>query len=159
MIRTLKSYYESNQDAIAANYSLFETTPTTFLVDDTCKTTNLQKQMIRHVENYLPEKQCLKNLWLVKPEGLNRGRGIEVFNNLKDIMRFIGAKNPKVRYVVQKYIEKPLLYYGRKFDIRVWALYTEDDKVYFCKRGYIRTSSDEFTTKISDNKAVHLTNN
>ena len=159
LIRTLKIYYESNPDAVAANYWVFETTPTTFLVDDSWKTTNLQKQMIKHVENYLPEKQWLKNLWLVKPEGLNRGRGIEVFNNLKDIMKFVGAKNPRVRYVVQKYIEKPLLYYGRKFDIRVWALYTEDDKVYFWKRGYIRTSSDEFTTKISDNKAVHLTNN
>lgn len=130
------------------------------MVDDRITNTQLQKILIRHVEKILPEKQTLKNLWLVKPEGLNRGRGIEVFNSFKDIMNFIGAKNPKVKYVIQKYIEKPLLYYGRKFDIRVWALYTGDDqRIYYYKRGYLRTSSDEFTTKINDNKAVHLTNN
>ena len=160
LIRTLKKYYGFNQDAIDAKYTVFHTTPTTFLVDDTLSSTNLQKNLIRHVEKYLPEKHWLKNLWLVKPEGLNRGRGIEVFNSLKDIMSFIGAKNLNMRYVVQKYIERPMLYHGRKFDIRVWAIYTGDDsRVYFYKRGYIRTSSDEFTTKINDNKAVHLTNN
>lgn len=75
---------------------------------------------------------------------MNRGRGIEVFNNLKDIMNFVGTKNPRARYVVQKYIERPMLYHGRKFDIRVWALFTGDEKVYYYKRGYLRTSSDEF---------------
>lgn len=116
--------------------------------------------LIRHNEKVLPGKQCAKGLWLVKPEGLNRGKGIEVFNNTKDIMNFIGGKNPRSRYVIQKYIERPLLYKLRKFDIRVWALYTgDDDRIYYYKRGYLRTSSDEFTTRINDNKAVHLTNN
>lgn len=111
------------------------------------------------MEKILPDKHCQNNLWLVKPEGLNRGRGIEVYNNIKDIMNFIGAKSMKSRYVIQKYIEKPMLYHQRKFDIRIWAIFTGNNKVFFYKRGYVRTSSDEFTHKISDNKAVHLTNN
>jgi hypothetical protein len=32
LIRSLKSYYDWNKEAKAAGYSVFETTPTTFLV-------------------------------------------------------------------------------------------------------------------------------
>lgn len=35
--------------------------------------------------------------------------------------------------LLQKYLEMPLLYKGRKFDIRVWVLYTHKDTVYAFK--------------------------
>lgn len=60
-------------------------------------------------------------------------------------------------WVVQKYIEKPLLYRGRKFDIRVWALVTEDYRIYYYKEGYLRTSSHDYNTGDKKN-TVHLTN-
>ncbi len=47
-------------------------------------------------------------------------------------------------FVIQKYIEKPLLIGNRKFDIRIWVLVTQDMDVYIFKEGYIRTSSEEF---------------
>ena len=34
-------------------------------------------------------------------------------------------------FVIQKYIEKPYLYCGRKFDIRVWVLISNDMSLYF----------------------------
>lgn len=43
-------------------------------------------------------------------------------------------------FVIQKYIEMPLLIWKRKFDIRVWVLVTYDLKVYFFQEGYLRTS-------------------
>ena len=43
--------------------------------------------------------------------------------------------------IIQKAIEKPLLYHKRKFDIRVWALVTGNLEIYFYKTPYIRTSS------------------
>lgn len=58
-------------------------------------------------------------------------------------------------------MERPLLCGGRKFDIRVWVLFTHELKVYFFRQGYIRTSSFNFTVnedKIAD-LSVHLTNN
>ena len=64
-------------------------------------------------------------------------------------------------FIVQKYLDKPLLISGRKFDIRVWVLFTHDLKVYFFPQGYIRTSSYKYNTdekSINDNN-IHLTNN
>lgn len=64
-------------------------------------------------------------------------------------------------FIIQKYIERPLLICNRKFDIRVWVLYDQDANLYFFKEGYIRTSSSEYgiDTQNIDNAAVHLTNN
>jgi hypothetical protein len=59
---------------------------------------------------------------------------------------------------VQKYIEKPLLFKGRKFDIRVWALATGRKELFYYKFGYLRTSSFGYSTGAKDNY-IHLTNN
>jgi hypothetical protein len=61
-------------------------------------------------------------------------------------------------FIVQKYIESPLLLDGRKFDIRLWVLITHEHKCYLFKEGYIRTSSYEFTLDKIEHPFVHLTN-
>ena len=43
-------------------------------------------------------------------------------------------------FVLQKYIERPLLISERKFDIRLWVLVTPEHKCYYFKEGYIRMS-------------------
>lgn len=47
----------------------------------------------------------------------------------------------------------------RKFDIRVWALVTDELHVYFFKEGYIRTSTEVYSTQDISNYFIHLTNN
>ena len=51
-----------------------------------------------------------------------------------------------------------MLIHNRKFDIRCWALVTDELKLYFFKEGYIRTSASEFTMdqKSIEKKDVHL---
>jgi hypothetical protein len=63
--------------------------------------------------------------------------------------------------VIQKYIEKPLLYNERKFDIRVWALLDQEMTLFYFKEWYIRLSSEKFSLNDKDleNQFVHLTNN
>ena len=63
-------------------------------------------------------------------------------------------------FIIQKYIESPLLIKSRKFDIRMWVLVTGEMDVYLFREGYIRTSSSPFIIdyKNIDDKFVHLTN-
>lgn len=67
----------------------------------------------------------------------------------------------KRSYIIQKYIEKPLLYKSRKFDIRCYSLMVTINgnlQGYWYTDGYLRTSSREFTLKNVNNRFVHLTN-
>ena len=64
-------------------------------------------------------------------------------------------------FVIQKYIERPLLIDQRKFDIRLWVLISFDGRCYLFREGYIRTSSSKFTLTQESimQPFVHLTNN
>lgn len=111
----------------------------------------------------IPEKHCKNNQWILKPAALNQGRGIGLFSKIRDIVNFLGEQPPDSQWVVQKYIERPLLYRKRKFDVRMWALVHIQDNpehfdIYFFKEGYLRTSSREYDLDDED-LTTHLTNN
>lgn len=143
----------------------------------------------KHLPTELPDTYnsgC--NLWLLKPAEYNRGQGINLFNKLSTLEHYLkcskrgsdnqktdassGRKSPKAsssssnivysrKFVVQKYIERPLLIEGRKFDARVWVLVDQEMNLYIFKESYLRLSSEGFNldeTRIED-KYVHLTNN
>ena len=59
--------------------------------------------------------------------------------------------------IIQKYIENPLLYFGRKFDIRIWVLLTHDLKIYVFEEGHLKCCSVNYDLN-SDNTFCHLTN-
>ena len=61
------------------------------------------------------------------------------------------------RIIIQKYIENPLLYKGRKFDMRIWVLLTHTMKVYVFKEGHLKTCSIEYNLNSKDAYA-HITN-
>ena len=71
------------------------------------------------------------------------------------------ASTGNVAWVVQRYIEYPMLLKGRrKFDIRMWVLVDSDFRVYMHESGVLRTTSLPFTTdadKLGDD-FVHLSN-
>jgi len=67
----------------------------------------------------------------------------------------------KKTFIVQRYIERPLLYNKRKFDIRCYMLITSINnnlKAYWYQEGYIRTSCKEFNLEDTECKFIHLTN-
>ena len=61
------------------------------------------------------------------------------------------------KIILQKYIEKPLLYNGRKFDMRTWVLLTHDRKIYLFKEGHLKATSCAYDINNKD-PFVHLTN-
>ena len=62
------------------------------------------------------------------------------------------------KIIVQKYIEKPLCYYGRKCDMRVWVLLTQGMKVFVFKEGHLKTCSEKFDLNNRKDSFVHITN-
>jgi tubulin---tyrosine ligase len=62
---------------------------------------------------------------------------------------------------VQKYLEKPLLISGRKFDVRAFAMLTSTNGVlkgYMYRDCYFRTSSKPFDLSNLQSRFIHLTN-
>jgi len=167
LIRSLQTYYDSNEAAKREGYSVFDTTPTTFVIAKNSED-NLNLNMFMHrfkelsrggsKRERVPQKHCEQNMWLVKPAAMNQGRGIEIFRNMKEINDFIFLRNQSNAYwVIQKYVEKPYLFFGRKFDIRMWVVLTEDFRIYIYREGYVRTSSSNYNLR-DKNNYVHLTN-
>ena len=61
------------------------------------------------------------------------------------------------KIIIQKYIEKPFLYKGRKCDIRIWVLITHKMKVYIFKEGHLKASSLNYNKDDFDS-FIHITN-
>ena len=61
------------------------------------------------------------------------------------------------KIILQKYIENPLLYNGRKFDVRLWVLLTHKMEIYMFKEGHLKATSFNYTSDNTD-LYIHLTN-
>ncbi len=113
------------------------------------------------------------SIWIVKPAAsTNRGCGIQVCHGLDNVVNAISTPSKsalnnrltrKYGFIVQKYIERPLLIYNRKFDLRVYVLFTIHKntlETYMYNEPYVRTSSVPYSIdkKTISNKMMHLTN-
>ena len=59
--------------------------------------------------------------------------------------------------IMQKYLDRPLLYNRRKFDIRCFVLVDSNLNVFFCKEGHLKGSSELYDLN-NTNKLIHITN-
>jgi hypothetical protein len=95
------------------------------------------------------------NIWIMKPVGMSRGRGITLIDDIVDV----AYASPTV---IQKYITNPLLYDGFKFDLRLYVLVTSFNplEAFIYREGLARFGSRRFSTTSTNLKdhQVHLTN-
>lgn len=130
----------------------------------------------REYSMFVEEFKKVGGVWIMKPIGSAQGKGIFLFTRLNEISEwktdFKGYKpgptapkggNDEVEaYVVQKYLQYPLLVGGKKFDMRLYALVTSFSplKVYQYRRGFARFTNSRYSSDIQDiyNGFVHLTN-
>ncbi|KAG0178695.1 hypothetical protein DFQ28_003943 [Apophysomyces sp. BC1034] len=83
-------------------------------------TYNVVSQLSECVGNYLDnEDQSKDNLWIIKPWNFARGLEISISTSLPEIIRQHDSSTPKI---AQRYLTKPCLYNGKKFDLRYIVL-------------------------------------
>ena len=59
--------------------------------------------------------------------------------------------------IIQKYLDNPLLYNNRKFDIRCFVLVDYNLNLYYFKEGHLKASSELYNIN-ENNKFIHITN-
>lgn len=108
-----------------------------------------------------------KPIWIMKPISKSQGRGIFLFKDLKDIHDW--KRDGKDRksgedeietYIVQRYIERPLLIGGKKFDMRIYVLVTSyvPLRAWVYREGFARFSGTRYSIDHIEDTFVHLTN-
>ncbi|CAG9793454.1 unnamed protein product [Diatraea saccharalis] len=102
------------------------------------------------------EKYAANNeKWIIKPPASARGTGIKVVSRWTQI--------PKKRpVVVQRYVSKPYLINGSKFDMRLYVLVTSVHplRIYLYKDGLARFASVKYNDELAslNDRYMHLTN-
>ncbi|CAO1384279.1 unnamed protein product [Diamesa serratosioi] len=119
------------------------------------------KDIVSKIDSCWPhtKRDGYQNLWIVKPSNLSRGIGIKVLNYDFKVLNHI-RNHPTHNFLVQKYIETPLLIHNTKFDIRFYFLTVirkQSVEIWMYKNCYLRFSSVEFTLN-NLHESIHLTN-
>uniref|UniRef100_A0A336L6M1 CSON005253 protein n=1 Tax=Culicoides sonorensis TaxID=179676 RepID=A0A336L6M1_CULSO len=123
--------------------------------DYICQVTLLAEEIRRRWK--INRHDGLRNIWLLKPCNSSQGQGIILCNDRKKIEQHL---NGRVKFVIQKYIEVPLLCYNTKFDIRSYFMILVDQthvRLFIHPVCSVKLASCEFS--LDDlNESIHITN-
>lgn len=94
--------------------------------------------------------------YIAKPASSSQGRGIFIIQDLQNL-------NELGDYIIQKYIESPLLIDDLKFDMRVYVLVTGCDplRIFIHREGLARFATEKYKKPSANNideVCMHLTN-
>ncbi|KAG8011505.1 putative tubulin polyglutamylase TTLL2, partial [Nibea albiflora] len=125
--------------------SLYDFSPTAFI---------LPNDYTRFLAEYNRLRQAGPSVyWICKPVDLSRGRGIFIFEDIKDLVYDCSV-------IVQRYISSPLLISGYKFDLRIYVCVKSFHPltVYVHQEGLVRFATEKYNLSSLHNTYAHLTN-
>jgi len=107
-------------------------------------------------------KKCPNSIWIMKPAAKARGIGIFMVSKLSQLRKWSTKSAGGDPYVISKYVDRPLLIGGKKFDLRLYVLVTSYRplQVFFYREGFARFCNENYSHDFSDkdNHFMHLTN-
>ncbi len=132
---------------IAFGTALYDFSPAAFILPNEYK-----KFLGVYTRNRMTDrgKSCY---WICKPVDLSRGRGIFLFEDIKDLVYDSSV-------IVQRYISNPLLISGYKFDLRIYVCVKSFSPlvIYMHQEGLVRFATEKYTLASLESLYSHLTN-
>ncbi|KAH0653127.1 hypothetical protein KY290_031414 [Solanum tuberosum] len=107
-------------------------------------TYNLETQLSQLIGDFhVREREKLDNLWILKPWNMARTIDTTINSNLSAIIRLMET-GPKI---CQKYIEHPVLFKGRKFDLRYTVLVRSMNplEIFLAEVFWVRLANNTYT--------------
>ena len=100
-----------------------------------------------------------KKTWICKPSKGAQGDGLQLINELWEVSGLL----QKTEYIIQEYVEKPLLVNKKKFDLRLYIIVYGVDPMtaYLCDEGMARFCTVDYEQPSAKNKKndfMHLSN-
>ncbi|XP_063758700.1 probable tubulin polyglutamylase TTLL2 [Eleginops maclovinus] len=124
--------------------SLYDFSPTAFI---------LPNDYTRFLSEYNRLSRGPSLYWICKPVDLSRGRGIFVFEDIRELVYDCSV-------IVQQYVSNPLLISGYKFDLRIYVCVKSFRPltVYIHQEGLVRFATEKYNLSSLHNLYAHLTN-
>ncbi|KAL3156286.1 hypothetical protein ABBQ32_012558 [Trebouxia sp. C0010 RCD-2024] len=98
--------------------------------------------------------------WIAKPSITNQATGICIFDRVSHLVTALHANEDLREWVLQRYIERPLLVGKRKFHLRAYVLCVGSLKAYVYSQVLALFAGQPYDTELQDlgNLDAHLTN-
>ena len=175
MVRTLVAYYQ-RRPQLRPMRSLHEYLPVTFILTPLAPSRRLTPAVFTDEREAMIDAMKTANdddpngtvsSWIAKCSNGCHGDGIKIVRatagGLRDLLAYIDGFSDGISWVVCRYIDRPLLYRQRKFDLRVWVLLMEDGRVYMHRDLVMRLSSVPYnpaliTTDTKEGRLANITN-
>mgnify|MGYP003682035655 FL=1 len=108
--------------------------------------------------NYLKNVLKSSKKYIIKPENGLSIKGVTIINDYTSLYNEIKNSQYKCNWILQDYVENPLLYNGRKFHFRIYVLLVRDSyelKVHMYNKGFMYFANKKYKINSIDNES-HL---
>ena len=96
-------------------------------------------------------------VYIVKPENSLSRTGVGVVRNYLELMSHLDHYSDYQEWIIQDYIDNPLLFNNKKFHFRIYVIYVQTENsttTYLSKNGFIYTANKEFESDTFDPNIV-----